>query len=376
MKSIASISFLKIEDCYRNTRFFLQSRSVAFFSIGVLFFFHSTLNAQQCTISNNTITLAPATCAGTVALFQGTVPTGGSGTYTYQWEASLGNCGEGSFYPIPGATGKDYPVPENANGNSCYRRIVTSGACTDESNKIKIQPGEMASPAPLSTLVVQPTCATGTGTITVTSPAPAAGITYSVDGITYSNTTGVFTGLTPKTYSVTVKYASGCISPAKLVTVNALPALTGSISPNTASFCAGGSQVLTVTGGASYQWYRNGLSISGATSSTYTATQAGTYTADIINGSCKGTSSNSSTVSVTPLPTGSITPSSATICAGSSQVLTVTGGTSYQWYKDGVAINGATTATYTATQAGSYTADIINSAGCKAQSFRFHTIHR
>ena len=62
-----------------------------------------------------------------------------------------------------------------------------------------------------------------TGTITVNTPAPAAGITYSIDGVDYTNTTGVFTSVAPGTYNVTVKNAAGCISSATTVTINAAP---------------------------------------------------------------------------------------------------------------------------------------------------------
>jgi hypothetical protein len=51
--------------------------------------------------------------------------------------------------------------------------------------------------APTATLT-QPNCTTPTGTITITSPTPAAGITYSIDGINYTNTTGIFTGPCPQ----------------------------------------------------------------------------------------------------------------------------------------------------------------------------------
>ncbi|MFB0903276.1 MAG: VWA domain-containing protein, partial [Nonlabens sp.] len=49
----------------------------------------------------------------------------------------------------------------------------------------------------------QPTCAVATGTITVSAPT-GTGITYSIDGSTYTNTTGIFTNVSAATYSVTV----------------------------------------------------------------------------------------------------------------------------------------------------------------------------
>lgn len=333
----------------------------SFFSVSILLLFASPAQAQPCLvpISGNSIDIQPATCAGTVATLKGSIPLGGNGTYVYQWQKSIGNCGAGNFLPIVGATARDYAVPPAADPNDCFRRVVTSGTCTDISNTTKVALTDRTTPAPPTTVAVQPTCIAGTGTITVSSPAPAAGIFYSIDGISYTNTTGIFTGLGPATYSVTAKYPAGCISPVKTETINNLPVVAGTISPAAATFCVGGSQVLTVTGGTSYQWYKNGTAIAGATASTYTATTAGTYTANIIIGICIGNSSNSATVTVTSLPTGTISPSTLTICEGSSAALTVTGGTSYQWFKNGVAISGATAASYNASSDGTYTADII-----------------
>ena len=77
--------------------------------------------------------------------------------------------------------------------------------------------------APVASVTHQPTCLIATGTITVTSPAPAAGITFSIDGVTYTNTTGVFSALVPGPYNVTVKNAAGCVSAATALTVNAAP---------------------------------------------------------------------------------------------------------------------------------------------------------
>jgi hypothetical protein len=68
--------------------------------------------------------------------------------------------------------------------------------------------------APILT-VIQPTNAVVTGTISVTSPIET-GMTYSFDGITYTNTSGVFTTLSPGVYTISAKNSSGCIS---LVTV-------------------------------------------------------------------------------------------------------------------------------------------------------------
>jgi hypothetical protein len=49
-------------------------------------------------------------------------------------------------------------------------------------------------------LQLQPTCAVATGTITVTA-LTGTGITYSIDGATYTNTTGIFTNVAAATFS-------------------------------------------------------------------------------------------------------------------------------------------------------------------------------
>ena len=79
--------------------------------------------------------------------------------------------------------------------------------------------------------VTQPTCPTPTGTITVNTPAPAANIVYSIDGVTYTNTTGIFSGLAGGTsYNVTYKNTTtGCISQALAnVAINNVPTPPGS----------------------------------------------------------------------------------------------------------------------------------------------------
>ncbi|KFF07607.1 DUF7507 domain-containing protein [Flavobacterium reichenbachii] len=79
--------------------------------------------------------------------------------------------------------------------------------------------------APTASVTKQPTCGDLTGTITISSPAPAAGITYSIDGTVFTNTTGVFTGLSAGAYNnIKVKNSSGCESNAASVTINAAAA--------------------------------------------------------------------------------------------------------------------------------------------------------
>ncbi|NTS41468.1 hypothetical protein HRG84_11190, partial [Flavisolibacter sp. BT320] len=327
--------------------------------------------AQLCQnlIQNNTFTIEAPVCANSVAILRGSVPTiAGNLPFVYQWERAQGNCDNGNYQPIAGANGKDYVVPAGAIPAICYRRTVISGLCVDRSTATRVQGEDRKTPVPPVATVSQPDCQTKTGSITITSPAPAAGITYSINGTTYSNTTGIFKDLAPGFYPVTARHSSGCTSPVNNITITAFQGTpTGTISPATATLCPGSNITLTATGGTSYQWYRNGVKIDGATAATYAASEAGEYTADILTASCEGKASNSAVVTAGTAPTGTISPATATLCPGSTINLSVSGGTSYQWYRNGVKIDGATAATYAASEAGEYTADIIT-ASCEGKA--------
>src|SRR6185369_8513884 len=105
------------------------------------------------------------------------------------------------------------------------------------------------------------------------------------------------------------------------------------------SFCPGGNVVLnsSVTGTpVTYQWKKNGTNISGATSASYSATTAGTYTLFVTN-SCGNVTSNS--IAVTTLTSAPATPGTisgaANFCSGRTGVAysisSVPTATSYFW---------------------------------------------
>lgn len=148
---------------------------------------------------------------------------------------------------------------------------------------------------------------------------------------------------------------------------NNLTATITAAGPTT--FCQGNSVLLNANTGTNYtyQWKLNGTVISGATGSSYTATQTGSYTVTINN----SVTSSAVNVTVNAAPTASISNSGATtFCAGGSVNLIGTTGTgyTYQWNLNGSAIAGATISNYTATQTGSYTLSITNATSCSATS--------
>ena len=184
------------------------------------------------------------------------------------------------------------------------------------------------------------------------------------------NTSGSIPGATSSTLTVTAADTyyvvvtdgmSSCqgTSNSVVVTVNPLP--TVSVTPTTATICQGGSTGRTATTNAAsptYQWFNTSGSIPGATSSTLAVTAADTYYVVVTDGisSCQGTS-NSVVVTVNPLPTVSVTPTTATICQGGSTVLTATtnaASPTYQWFNTSGSIPGATSSTLTVTAADTY----------------------
>ena len=153
----------------------------------------------------------------------------------------------------------------------------------------------------------------------------------------------------------------------------ASPTLSVTISGND-TFCPDGGTVLSsnvtgAVGAVSYQWRRNGNNISGATGTTYTATQAGDYTLRVTDASPPNATSNAISVSQSNLNATAITGPNE-FCAGSSTTLTAnrTGGTgpfTYQWKLGANNAPGTSTnATYQASQPGSYTVVITDSRGC------------
>lgn len=186
-------------------------------------------------------------------------------------------------------------------------------------------------------------------------------------------TAATYTATQSGTYSVIIK-SNGCSVPASntAVVTNATTP-KGSISPATATICENGTQVLTATGGTSYTWHRNGSAIAGHTSAKLTVSEPGTYTVIIANGTCIGPASNSAVVKLGTAPTGSITPSNTFICEGVSQTLTATGGSSYEWSRNGELIAGQTNATLTVTSPGTYSV-LIKEGNCSGPASNTATV--
>ncbi len=103
--------------------------------------------------------------------------------------------------------------------------VKNTVGCVSELTTGVINPQPITPPKPILS-IGQPTCKISTGTISVTIPQ-GAGLSYSRDGITFTNTSGIFNNLTAGNYTIWVKGATGCISDTSKATINIQP-----LSPN------------------------------------------------------------------------------------------------------------------------------------------------
>jgi hypothetical protein len=152
-------------------------------------------------------------------------------------------------------------------------------------------------------------------------------------------------------------------------------------------FCAGDSAIVKaipekrdVQGGIgnpgsngeifNYQWYKEGTAIAGATLDSIIIKVAGNYSIKVgSNQKCDSTKHNIIVV-VNPIPTTSLLSSlGSPINYGDlTSLSTLAPFVSYQWYKNGMAIAGATNATYDIGDGGIYTCEITDGNGCRGIS--------
>ena len=98
-------------------------------------------------------------------------------------------------------------------------KVTNASGCTSPASGSVLINAQPASPVKPTVSVTQPSCSVSTGTITVTSSK--TGLKFSINGTTYTNTNGVFSGIAAGTYNLTAKNAAGCISAPVTVTLTA-----------------------------------------------------------------------------------------------------------------------------------------------------------
>ena len=196
--------------------------------------------------------------------------------------------------------------------NTAVRVGYTVSGTLDPSNvftaQLSDETGSFAAPVAIGSL-------TGTAGGTITGALPA----------------GVVTGSGYRVRVVASSPATTGTDNGQDLTITNIGTVTaGSNSP----LCVGGNLLLTATTvpGASYAWTgpANFTSLlQNPTISNVGLNRSSTYTVTATSNGCSATSSV--TVTVNALPTASVTPQNAVICAGQSVTLNASGGASYSW---------------------------------------------
>ncbi|MBO0934045.1 T9SS type A sorting domain-containing protein [Fibrella aquatilis] len=123
------------------------------------------------------------------------------------------------------------------------------------------------------------------------------------------------------------------------------------------------------TGPITYQWYKEGLSLGAAQStsalsfSSVRVSDAGTYSVVAV-GTCNSVTSTAFSLTVNTLPAPTLLASATLTCAKTSLTLTATGGTSYSFVGTGLVSQNALAATAVVNAPGTYTVVAANAAGC------------
>ena len=171
------------------------------------------------------------------------------------------------------------------------------------------------------------------------------------------------------TFYVTASQAtSGCVAVDSIViNVNELPE-TPQVIVDNAVVCDGGQVTLTVTNAdvignnAEYTWYRNGVVITGATNATLTESPETvdgdatiyvyTVVATLPMSGCTSVTSDNTIVTVIPTPVVEVAvEGNTTLCEGGSTILHANVSPAgpvynYQWYRDNILIENATSPDY------------------------------
>lgn len=167
---------------------------------------------------------------------------------------------------------------------------------------------------------------------------------------------------------------------------NSVASATASVSSTgLLSACLSDSPQLTSTytvGSGSftplYQWYKDGSEISGETNSTYTPNSIGSYTVKVYAGDygdANPATSNAVAITGPVVTTATLSSNNSVFCPGNTTLsvaqdasCTPSGYPKYKWYKGGVEISGATNATYSPTEAGTYKVIVYADASTSKES--------
>lgn len=293
-----------------------------------------------------TVTTGNASCGSANGTATVTGVTGGTPAYTYQMDGGAFN----TPATFTGLTAGSHTVTVKDNNGCTFSLPITVG--------------NNGSPTASVTGISNISCNAGTnGSFTVSASGGTTPFTYSINPGGTSNGTGVFTGLTAQSYTVTVKDAANCIT-TTFTTLTQPTVLTETLTPQAVSCNSGSNGTITATSGggtAPYMYSLNGAAYQA--SGVYTGLTSGIYNVSIKdNNNC----TISQTVSVTqPTALNVAVTSGSANCTASNGTATATpsGGTpgyTYTWTS-----TGGSSATSAGLPAGTYSVTVTDNNGCQ-----------
>ncbi len=314
-------------------------------------------------------------CQGTTATLS--VQAKSTEPLSYQWLKDGAN--------IPGAASESYIIPAaNRNDTASYSVLVANNCSQIESEAVRLD--VISSPD----ILVQPksleTCEGAEATFSVkASGGEPLEYQWYKDGTEIE-------GETSKSYSIPVASPSdkgsywvqvrnNCSqieSNAAVLDIIAKPEIL--VPPTSQKICQGKAVTFAVkvesSKPLSYQWFKDGIKIPGATQDVYTIARAvlndtGSYWVQAAN-NCSQIRSGAAVLEIIALPKIHLPPASRKVCEGATATFSVQAESSealsYQWFKDGIEIYEATSDAYTIPRTskfdmGNYSVQVRNSCG-------------
>ncbi|MBI1837383.1 MAG: PKD domain-containing protein [Flavobacteriia bacterium] len=339
---------------------------------------------------NNTVTPSASiaitsgtnpTCSGTPVTFTVT-PTNGGSTPTYQWQVNGTASG----------TGTTFTSSSLVNGSSVTCILTSNATCatttTATSSAITMNVTSSVTPSVVIAASSNPACIGTSVTFTAT---PTNGGTPSYvwqingatvgTGVTYTSTSlannDVVTCIMTSTASCVTSSTATSNSVTMTMNSNVTPSVSFAITSGSNPLCQGSNVVFTATptnGGSSpaYQWQVNNVNVGTNNVSFSSSTLANNDIVSCVLTSNAACASPSTVTSSTMTMTVNPIPSTPTI-SQSGLTLTSSATTGNQWYLNGIAIVGAVSQSYTATQNGNYTV-VVTGNGCSSMTSSIQTV--
>lgn len=300
-----------------------------------------------------TVSIAPvattAICADSFQVLTSVHSTGYGTGNTYQWYNGT----------TPLRTNDSLWV--NAIPGVYTLKVTNNGLCSTTSNAATI----VVNPLPISSFTKtgpnNAICVGGTRELTALTIPASSMYQWMLNGVDIPGATSqIYNAPVAGIYSVRIIDINNCRKVSDTMSFFMSPLGIPNLSPKDLRFCQGTTITLYSNAGPaaiSYLWTRNGTTIADTTMNIITGV-SGTYdvTCKDIYG-CVQTSTKS-TIIVDPLP------SKPVITKVGMVLSTTTSYTTYQWYRNGKIIPGATSRSYSITFDGNYSVVVTNSAGC------------